>query len=393
VLTLPIALFVVLVGRPLVGEEAVSPARAFLRALAARDATAEQRQEAWERLRETGKRVPKAVVDAIDRARRRGWRALKALIGSSAVKRVASRLRARIVLHQRKVRDVVAGGEFSREKLDQAMQPINEILDEAMEALRGAAKHTAMRDYINEMEGYAADAGVRIGWNQELCDTLCTELLVSRYVGKPAGRQLLENNRRMGGWIDPGEHACIARLNVHRMLVGLHVVEIDLRLVVAGKKHSEEMVAKRYFSHTSPTPALSTAGQRAAREHTSWAGECLTKGAGSGVGAFNNWYASQGHHKILINNSSTVGVGRRGNTWTLMMGKSRMRGAKTTKMTHYVRERYRAGDDPGLLFKLARWCRDARLITQAQDELERVIQLDPKHEQARKALAALRGRS
>ena len=216
---------------------------------------------------------------------------------------------------------------------------------------------------------------------------------VARYGGRPSWLETVDSNHGIGSWIEAGEHACIARLNRHRILLGIHPVHIDLRLVVAAKKHSEEMVAKRYFSHVSPTPHLRGFGQRASREHTGAGGECIAGGGSSGVGVFRMWYYSQGHHSIMIAGARAIGVGYCEGRWTLMMGGARMAGATATKMAHYVRHRYRARDDAGKLLQLARWCVDNRLLTQAQDELERLLALDPDHAQARRALDRMRGPS
>jgi len=369
---------------------APSPAEAVLKALAAPDATPERRQEAWQRLTESGQPIPKSVVEAVDKARQRGWRDLGALVQSPAARKAAAGLRARLAPLQGPARDAIRGGGFSRAKLDQAMEPIEKALEEARAPLRESDRHKALRSVVHEMEGYAAGCGLRIGWSEELGDILGSQLFVCRYAGSPAWQQTLESNRRLGAWIDPQEHACMARLNLHRMLIGIAPAAIDLRLVIAAKKHSEEMVAKRYFSHESPTAGLQSFGQRASREYTGASGECIA-GSGSGLGAFGMWYYSQGHHTIMIAGSS-VGVGRCNDTCTLMSGNSRMVGEAANKMAQYVRRRYEAGEEAAKLLDLAKWCAEARLLTQAQDELERVVLLDPKNDAAKRALDRIRTR-
>lgn len=369
-----------------------SPAAdAFLKALAAPDSTAEQRQEAWAALANDGQRPTRAVAKAVDHARKRAWKRLDDLIRSSAVRRTGAGLRKAIVPHQAGARSAIHGGAFSKEKLDQAMAPLDQALDEAIAPLRDSEPCKAVRASLHELEGYAVGSGLRHGWSDELLDTLCTLRFVVRYAGTPSWLETVDGNHRIGPWIDPGEHACIARLNRHRILLGIAPVHIDLRLGVAAKKHSEEMVAKGYFSHESPTPALRGFGQRASREHTGAGGECIAGGGGGGVGVFRMWYYSQGHHTIMVSGAAAIGVGRCGSKWTLMMGGSRMSGATAIKMAHYVRRRYLAADDADKLFDLARWCADNRLLTQAQDELERLLALDADHEPARKALERMRG--
>jgi len=366
-------------------------ARAFLKALSASDSTAEQRRQAWQELLEEGERPPKAVVRAVDAARRRAWKRLDGLIRSSAVRKAASGLRKAIARHQPNARSAVAAEGFSGEKLDRAMAPITEALEDAITPFRESEHFEAIRAVINEMEGYAVGCRLRHGWSDELLDTLCTLRFVAHHAGKPSWLDTVASNHRTGAWIDPCEHACIARLNWHRILLGIHPVHIDLRLVVAARKHSEEMVAKGYFSHESPTPALRSFGARAGREHTGAGGECIAGGGSSGVGAFRMWYYSQGHHKIMLFAVPAIGVGHCNGKWTLMMGGARMAGPIASKMAQYVRRRYQAGDDTDKLLALAKWCADNRLLTQARDELERLLTIDPDHRQARKALDRLHG--
>ena len=369
------------------------PVQAFLRALTAPGSTSEQRRKAWGRLSEAGKRPSRAVADAVARIRAKAWRSMAQLVASGAVRKGGLGLRKALAPHQEKARNTVRGGGFSKAKLDEAMAPIGKALNEAIGPLRGSDAYKKVHATIDEMEGYAVACGLRVGWSDELSENLCTVVFVNRYAGAPRWTETLELNRRVGSWIAPGEHACIARLNVHRILIGLHPVGIDLRLVVAAKKHSEEMVAKKYFSHASPTPHLKGFGQRAGREHTRAGGECIAAGSGSGVGVFRMWYYSQGHHRIMIGGARHIGVGRAARMWTLMTGGSQMAGSTAGKMAQYVRGRYQAGDDPARLFALAKWCGDASLLTQAEDELERVLALDPKHPEAARVLERLRSRT
>ncbi len=369
-----------------------SPTQAFVQAVESASATPEQRAEAWKKLTEGDKKPPKAVVEAVDKARERAWSKLSALIGTLGAKKPVSALRSAATSNQAKVRDLVNGAAFSKEKLDEAMAPIQKALEGAMAALDEAEKFKTLRASINETETYAVGCGLRIGWNEELLDTLVTLALVSRHVGGVRSGQVVETNQLVGGWIDPGEAACVARLNVHRILLGLAPLEIDLRLVVAAKKHSEEMVAKNYFAHESPTEGLKTPWQRAGRERTAASGECCATGRNSGVGAFTGWYYSQPHHKIMISGAACVGVGHHGDKWTLMVGGSRMANPRGDRMAGYARRRYEAGEKPEALFDLAKWCASNQLFAQAQDELERLLALQPDHEAAKKALDRLRTR-
>jgi hypothetical protein len=51
----------------------------------------------------------------------------------------------------------------------------------------------------------------------------------------------------------------------------------------------------------------------------------------------------------------------------------------------YVKRRYEAGRDTGKLFELITWCLQQKLSTQAQDEIDRLLRLNPSEDVAEKA--------
>jgi len=362
------------------GARASSAAERFI-ALLKEPGKAPARQEAWARIKEAGE-PPAAVLKAIATSRSRAWAALERLMRSSQAREAARGLRAKIAPHQGRVRAVVGGNAFSREALDRAAEPISKALEEAIAPLGRLEAFKRLSERIDELEGYAADCGLRHGWEGELGTALVRVVFVNLYAGSGRWRTTLERNRRVGAWIEPGEASCVAHLNIHRILIGLHPLTIDLRLVVAAKKHSEEMAAKGYFSHESPTPRWRTFTQRATREHTRAGGECIAAGTTSGAGAFRMWYYSQGHHRIMISGAKNIGVGRCGNKWTTS-------GTTYAEMTHYVRERYQAGDDPARLLALAKWCASVGLLEQCADELRRLLASEPDNAEAKRALPRL----
>ncbi len=378
-------------------EKPVSSAKAFVRALSSTESTAGERAAAWDALRAADKPLPKAVGAAIDKAGESAWWRLTALIRSNAVRKGCKGLRTRSSSHQENVRKAVRDGGFSRGKLDRATAPIDKELQAARAAMEGAPGYGDIVARSDEIENNAVQADRRFGWTQELRDMLILLALVSQNTRNGSHRPILARNRQVGRWVDPCEEACAARLNVHRLLIGLQVMYIDPRLVIASKKHSEEMVEKGYFSHKSPTEGLKSPGDRAKREYTSWSGwcgECIARpGRASGLRAFRQWYYSQGHHGIMISGAACVGVGSTGGTFTLMVGNDTSWSApRTVKMDTYVRGRYRAGDDPDMLFKVARWCQKDGLKTQAMDELARVLKLKPDHKEAARMLKGLQQR-
>jgi len=372
--------------------KAPTPAEAFLRAIRSSAAASSDRHAAWRALNDSGESpITRSIVAAIDKERARGWSALDRLVASSPVRKAALDLKTKTAPLRAPALTVIRGSGFSKSKLDEVMTPVHDALEAAMAALAEQPKYETIHTFIFDLEDFAGHTPLRLGWDEELGKELLRLRLLGRWAGSTADRAALERNRQFGQWIEPAEHACVARNNVHRILLGLGVLEIDLRLTIAGKKHSEEMVALKYFSHTSPTPHLAGFGTRARREGTGAGGECIAAGNGSGVGVWRMWYYSQGHHTIMIGGGSAIGVGRKNNSWTLMVGGSRMAGAKAANMAQYVRERYRAGEDTKALFALAKWCGSVRLITQAGDELERVVALDPDNAEAKRILDRIRG--
>ncbi|MBM4041641.1 MAG: CAP domain-containing protein [Planctomycetes bacterium] len=387
------ALVLVLAAAAAGGEaQPPSPAMVFCQLLEAPDSTREKREEVWAKLQEAGKTPPRPVVAAVEKVRDRAWSRLFSLLGSLQSKKPVAGLRSAMAPHQAKVRDVVNGAAFSKEKLDEAAAPIEKALEAAVAALEESEKFKPLDDSIQELETYAVGCGLRLGWSEELRGVLIRAALVNQAAGNTRWRSLLQANREAAAWIDPAEHACLEVLNTHRILVGLAPLEFDLRLVVAAKKHAEEMVAKTYFSHDSPTEALKTPWLRAGREHAKANGECIANGSESGVAIFRMWYYSQGHHKIVLGGGPTVGVGRCGSTWTLLTGGAAASSAAAAKMPAYVRKRYEAGERPEPLLELAKWCANNQLFTQAEDELERLLALAPDHAAAKKALERIRSR-
>ena len=80
-----------------------------------------------------------------------------------------------------------------------------------------------------------------------------------------------------------------------------------------------------YFSHTSPTPANNSFGDRVRNAgHPSPAGENIAAGARSGAGVFWIWFESPGHHKNMVSpDNISMGVGKWSTKWTQNMGRGK----------------------------------------------------------------------
>ena len=106
-------------------------------------------------------------------------------------------------------------------------------------------------------------------------------------------------------------------INEVRANHGLHPVHLASGLRDAAQAHSNDMVSRNYFAHTSPTG--STLAYRVMHSTFQtygswWAGENLAWGTGT-IGSPRNvirmWLASPEHRSILLSSRYTyVGVGR-----------------------------------------------------------------------------------
>lgn len=112
-------------------------------------------------------------------------------------------------------------------------------------------------------------------------------------------------------------HRLYLAINEVRAAHGLRAVHISDGLRSAAQRHSNDMVARNYFGHTSPTG--STLYNRVVNSNFQrvgqwWAGENLAWGTGT-IGAprytIKMWMASPEHRAILLSSLyGAVGIGR-----------------------------------------------------------------------------------
>jgi uncharacterized protein YkwD len=158
-------------------------------------------------------------------------------------------------------------------------------------------------------------------------------------------QQVLHQNRRLAEELSEDERLCVELLNDYRMLLGLHPLKIDMRLVRACRKYAAECAAENHYSHAGSLPGRKTRDQRAAQEgYPAHVAENLAFGRAIDTGrdAFNEWFRSMPHHRVMINRRHalrargeetvwkypryyTVGVGhadggRYSNNWCLLLG-------------------------------------------------------------------------
>ena len=188
--------------------------------------------------------------------------------------------------------------------------------------------------------------------------------------------------------------------NAYRLMMGAAVLEIDERLVRAARKHSQEMVELGYFAHDSPVAENASFGTRCAREGYSGASGENIAGAGDGIGAFNGWYGSSGHHSNMLGGHRQFGVGRAGefpgHTFTQNFGGSdslRGRTVEDPQLEYLARRKKLDIASPDAHLALAIWCKANGLVKQANLHAETAVALDPGHVKALEFLGRARIKS
>lgn len=205
--------------------------------------------------------------------------------------------------------------------------------------------------------------------------------------------ELYEYNDTYPGTATDEERRYARILNDYRVMLGLEPLELDERLVIAARKHSQEMQDMNYFAHESPVEENRSPGQRAAKEgfHGGVLENCAI--SGDAQDAFNGWYTSSGHHRGLISSGSRqLGIGQStgGGHWTMMAGSSdslRKKGKKGEPRTILAtrKAKLRAGDAE-TRFRLAKFCFKNGLDVEGRQLLEEVVELEPLHRFAHEML-------
>jgi len=142
---------------------------------------------------------------------------------------------------------------------------------------------------------------------------LLDEVLISK-----GNKDVLKKNEKFRDEILAGEFEVVLLTNEYRMMMGRNALLIDVKLVTAARKHSEDMKRLGLFSHTSPVKGKESFQQRAALEGTAAGSENIAQ-APNAKGAFNGWFHSPGYHKnMLVIAGATIGVGQCEGLWTEM---------------------------------------------------------------------------
>jgi len=140
-----------------------------------------------------------------------------------------------------------------------------------------------------------------------------------------ACRRIAAYNAALWRHMSSGEAENLRLVNDYREALGALRYEIDPRLVQSARRHSKEMTDLNYFSHTSPTTANKSSGDRVRNAgHPRPAGENIAIGSKSGTGVFWMWFGSPGHHKNMVNRGAVaLGVGKWSGRWTQNMGRGK----------------------------------------------------------------------
>ncbi|TDC44182.1 hypothetical protein E1281_34440 [Actinomadura sp. KC345] len=120
------------------------------------------------------------------------------------------------------------------------------------------------------------------------------------------------------------EAAAVSLTNAERAKAGCPALRVDQRLVTAARKHSADMAANDYFSHTSqngdsPWKRMEDAG------YPSPGAENIAKGHPTAAAVVKGWMDSPGHRANILNcDLRAIGVGRAsgpgGPLWTQNFG-------------------------------------------------------------------------
>jgi uncharacterized protein YkwD len=146
------------------------------------------------------------------------------------------------------------------------------------------------------------------------------------------------------------ERSLLCLTNAVRRPAGLPAALADARLNSAARGHSVDMVARGYFSHSSPEGS-SPSDRAQAAGYPGGAGENIAaSGRGTAISVFSLWRSSPGHNANLLGSYSATGLGVApgfpsgggGITATQMFGRAPAQGSDTGLDLYYPNEPCRA---------------------------------------------------
>ncbi len=93
----------------------------------------------------------------------------------------------------------------------------------------------------------------------------------------------------------------VSLVNVERSKAGLQPVTLNSKLSQAAQNHTNDMVSKGYFSHTSPSGGTMTSRVNAVGYAYSTIGENIAAGSSTASATMTQWMNSPGHKANILN--------------------------------------------------------------------------------------------
>jgi len=138
----------------------------------------------------------------------------------------------------------------------------------------------------------------------------------------PQNRAVLATNQQIADKVGKEEVVCVDACNLIRNLLGLNVLQIDVKMCLAARDHSTDMKTLKFFAHESPVPGKKQPWDRAKNFGTTASNENIFVGRRTGEAANLAWFHSPGHHKnMLIETHKRIGVGQNEKHWTQLFGR------------------------------------------------------------------------
>lgn len=119
-------------------------------------------------------------------------------------------------------------------------------------------------------------------------------------------------------------------VNLERKKANLQPLTLNSQLAQAAQNHTNDMVSKSYFSHTSPSGGTMTSRVNATGYKYSAIGENIAAGSGTATATMTQWMNSPGHRANILNPKfRELGVGYAQSNdqyryyWTQVFGSAR----------------------------------------------------------------------
>lgn len=138
---------------------------------------------------------------------------------------------------------------------------------------------------------------------------------------KPEQTKPSDSGKEDGSAVSSYEKQVAEIVNRYRAQYGLSALTLNTQLCELSDRKSEDMRAKNYFAHESPTYGSAFDMMKAAGIRYRYAGENLAMGYDDPETVVRAWMNSEGHRKnILSPNFQEIGVGyvENGGYWTQM---------------------------------------------------------------------------